>query len=623
MSAPAPQEATRLVDDAEGGEAEEEVAFGVRANRGLCTDTLFLLLWCVALAGFGLVAWVAVRSGNPWRLLYGTDYLGNVCGKASEGNAPNLPPGMSAEEWGRRDRLWYPFGDVDDWHDGFKLGLCVEACPDEGTYVDVYGGAAGVPPHMPKKYHVDYNSANYLRRCLPGENNTALVAKIHDIVQAFDVSSLLSESIAEIGNAQQTLYYSLGVVVGASAVWLLLVYCAAIPMLVLSILAVLGGFVAAGVLSYEHGSDLSRDGDAAGKWFTVLAYVAWALGGLLAVACLCLAGRIKAGADVVKYSSRLLLATPSIVALPLIHACLLLGWIAAGAVTALYIETMNHEEDAVVNYTAQVHHGVEGLGAGGVASVDVVDHVPDNKTYLHIYNTIFFFWTAFFITDIHYLTTSLVASFWYWHSDLSCGSPFVAIATMLRHHLGTCAFGSAILTLGKGIRYLLTRAEKLVLKISGENGKVEGALRVVCCCLCCLECCLKFLTEKAYCVTAVEGSGFCSAAQRAVSLVVSNVVRTAVIETVATVMSFIGKLLIVGGTGAFAYFCLVEWGVSPEVQHVWQPLVFVVIMAYLIASVFVDLFGMIVDTLMISSFIDREMHVEPRYGHDIRRQLKL
>eukprot|EP00659_Diplonema_papillatum_P002669 gene2669-4151_t len=71
--------------------------FGLKASRGCCTDILFLLIFLLGVAAYTVVIIFAFENGNPLRLIYGTDYLGNICGKTGKDNAPRQP--MPDEQW--------------------------------------------------------------------------------------------------------------------------------------------------------------------------------------------------------------------------------------------------------------------------------------------------------------------------------------------------------------------------------------------------------------------------------------------------------------------------------------------------------------------------------------------
>eukprot|EP01064_Diplonema_japonicum_P017169 TRINITY_DN2521_c2_g1_i1.p1 TRINITY_DN2521_c2_g1~~TRINITY_DN2521_c2_g1_i1.p1 ORF type:complete len:627 (+),score=125.72 TRINITY_DN2521_c2_g1_i1:71-1882(+) len=580
--------------------------YGMHAKRG-CTDILFLLLLLCAVVGYVVVAVIAWDNGNPWRLLYGTDYLGNVCAKTGSKNAPRLP---NVTDWGERDVLWYPF-DVDDityTDNAVKMGVCLQKCPGMDDIVTVYPDPSNTTQNMPSSFTVAYTSSLKFRRCIPDSNNSAALHRLADII---DISDYVFEGIAEVRAAEDTIWYSLAVALGLSAAWLILVYFFALPMLFVSILLIIAGFAVGGYLLNDHADDLKNDDNSDYKWVRAAGWVLWIMGGLFTLLCVFMNGKIRKGARVAKEGSAMLLTIPTVLFIPFIFVVFLVGWAAMAVLTLLNIQTMESTSTGAFNWTDSEIQGF-------------IREVPVDKGYFHAYNIIFFVWFSLFLIDTEYLCTAMTASFWYFSnpdgvrkSPPTC-SPFIALATTMKH-VGTTAFGSAIITICKVIRWVLLRVENRLKNVSSES--VKCCFKIAQCCLCCLEKCLKVLSEKAYVMTAIEGTNFCSSARRAISLIVTNFASVAIVEIITAFMTFIGKLLIVCATGVFAYFCLEEWDVSPNVESFWVPLIVICILAYLISGVFIHIFSTVVDSIMLCHCVDKEANNTPVYGNNRTRQI--
>eukprot|EP00754_Rhynchopus_humris_P040199 Rhum_TRINITY_DN23241_c0_g1::Rhum_TRINITY_DN23241_c0_g1_i1::g.177476::m.177476/K06515/SLC44A1, CD92; solute carrier family 44 (choline transporter-like protein), member 1 len=569
-------------------------AVGMKANRG-CTDSLCLLLYLVACVGFSVMAVIAVEQGNPLRLLYGEDYLGNVCGKTGKTDSPRQP--FNDTEWQRRDLLWYPFEEgLADFSTALHMGLCVAECPTKGASVTRYDDSA--PPNnatgaLPGAYEVAYNSHAKLRRCMPDRNNTAFAGKIGDIINLIDVSGFVYEGAAEMRAAQETIAYSLSVALGTSIAWLVLCYCCAMPMVVLSGLGFVGACGIVGKLVYT--SDYAHA--------HVYGIAIWVVGGLFLCLFVCMIGRIVRGARIASESSAMLLTSPTVMLVPLLFTGLLVAWICVGVVGVLYVETMKTRDTQKFDW------------AGSQVQM-AVQKIPHSRGLFMGCHLFFFLWTAMFILDTSYLSTAMAASFWYFSGDgdgekrLPLCSPVLAVLKTIRYHLGTTVFGSLVIALCKLLRWVLTRMQKLA---EGE-GEAGCALKVLCCCMCCLEKCLKFLTEKAYVMTAIEGRNFISAASRAVALVVANLAIVAVAEVIGAFIVIMAKLLVVGTTVLFAYACLEKWNVSPDVDDRWVVIVVIAVLAYILCSMIVHVYGTVIDALVLCHCVDKEVNQNPRYS---------
>ena len=89
----------------------------------------------------------------------------------------------------------------------------------------------------------------------------------------------------------------------------------------------------------------------------------------------------------------------------------------------------------------------------------------------------------------------------------------------------------------------------LYVFLLGPCGKVLGPLIKCCqCCLWCFEKCLKFLNKNAYIEVAIYGYNFCKAARKAFTLLMSNMLRVAAINSVGTFVLFLGKVAVVVST---------------------------------------------------------------------------
>ncbi|KAF7702551.1 hypothetical protein HF521_001834 [Silurus meridionalis] len=99
--------------------------------------------------------------------------------------------------------------------------------------------------------------------------------------------------------------------------------------------------------------------------------------------------------------------------------------------------------------------------------------------------------------------------------------------------------------------------------------------------------------------------------QNAFSLLMRNIIRVVVLDKVTDLLLFFGKLLVVGGVGALAfYFFSGNIPNSPitssSLNYYWMPIIAVVFGAYLIASAFFSVYSMCVDTLFLCFLEDLE-----------------
>uniref|UniRef100_A0A8D0HAQ0 Choline transporter-like protein n=1 Tax=Sphenodon punctatus TaxID=8508 RepID=A0A8D0HAQ0_SPHPU len=140
------------------------------------------------------------------------------------------------------------------------------------------------------------------------------------------------------------------------------------------------------------------------------------------------------------------------------------------------------------------------------------------------------------------------------------------------------------------------------------------------CLLCCLKCCfwclekfIKFLNRNAYIMIAIYGKNFCTSAKNAFSLLMRNIVRVVVLDKIADLLLFFGKLLVVGGIGVLSFFFFTgripipdPRFRSPSLNYYWLPILTLVVGTYMVAQGFFSVYSMCVDTLFLCFLEDLE-----------------
>merc|ERR1711962_717594 len=239
-----------------------------------------------------------------------------------------------------------------------------------------------------------------------------------------------------------------------------------------------------------------------------------------------------------------------------------------------------------------------------------------NKDYvwMQMINIFGLYWGLFFFSAFGELVLAGVFAEWYWSNDNdksympSCvlGS---ALWNATIYHLGTVAFGSLILAIIRTIRTALEYLEKKLKKFN--NDLTKCLLKCCKCCLWCLEKFMRFINRNAYIMCAVKSTNFCSSAKDAFNLLMRNLVRVVVLDSVVDFLLFLGKLVIVILTGCVSYLAFA--GQIPEIKdqipslnYLYTPIFFIVLGSYFIASSFFGVYEMAVDTLFLCFLEDLE-----------------
>ncbi|XP_077600145.1 choline transporter-like protein 4 [Stigmatopora nigra] len=234
---------------------------------------------------------------------------------------------------------------------------------------------------------------------------------------------------------------------------------------------------------------------------------------------------------------------------------------------------------------------------------------------LQIYNAFAFLWIVNFVIALGQCTLAGAFASYYWAfnkpDDIPMLPLFDSFVRTTRYHIGSLAFGSLIITLVQVVRALL---EYIDHKTKGAQNRFARFL------LCCLKCCfwclekfMKFLNRNAYIMIAVYGKNFCTSAKKAFFLIMRNIIRTIILDKVADLLLFFGKLLVIGGVGVLSFFFFSgriplphSMAQSNSLNYYWMPIITVVFGSYLIAQGFFSVYNMCVDTLFLCFLEDLE-----------------
>ncbi|XP_011476896.1 choline transporter-like protein 2 isoform X3 [Oryzias latipes] len=313
---------------------------------------------------------------------------------------------------------------------------------------------------------------------------------------------------------------------------------------------------------------------------------------------------------------------------PLFTFLLLALVIAYWAVTAVFLSTSNQPIYKVFNESA-CEYSRQTCSPANFSDSPEKKACPDSQCLfafyggetpyhkylivLQFYNVFLFFWCANFVIALGQMTLAGAFASYYWAfskpDDIPTFPVFSSLGRSLRYHTGTLAFGALILSIVQLIRVLL---EYLDHKLKGAQNKFAKFL------LCCLKCCfwclekiIKFLNRNAYIMVAIYGKNFCTAAKDAFFLLLRNMIRVAVLDKVTDFLLFLGKLLVVGLVGIFAFFFFsgrvkAFADTAPNLHYYWVPILTVAVGSFLIASGFFSVYSMCVDTLFLCFCEDLE-----------------
>jgi choline transporter-like protein 2/4/5 len=279
----------------------------------------------------------------------------------------------------------------------------------------------------------------------------------------------------------------------------------------------------------------------------------------------------------------------------------------------------------------------------------------DNTVYAQYYMMFTYFWTSQFIVAMGQIIMALTFFLWYFTENpptevttgehdncvkrFFCAPPhdggrddrllFHAFSQSV-YHIGSAAFGSLIIAIIKFIRYCILQLQKKAQKGVATlptpvatacpalavcwNAMAGSTIKIIFCCiqccLCCIEKCMKFINKHAYIIIVIHGDvTFCSAAVRSFFLILRNIRLIAAITLVQEFVIIIGKFFVVVTTGCVSYI-LMERYIGDELNSLIGPVLFVMILAYFVADMFMLVYSMAIDVLMHCFMSDKEIHHE-------------
>ena len=597
-----------------------EPDFGGPCKKRRCTDCLCLLLlgtcWfvmtyiglaCIPGAGIDNAVCDEETKGNPYRLINGMDYKGQICGINKDVKS--------------KPKLYYLQS---------GQGVCVKKCPkstDVESFICTYNAQDDLDAITDD---VAYVAEGYDQ---VGKDKCSPVYATTDVINyclstdAIDLGAELAASaLVDDGTTNTTLGYNdspkewyekaygdlftakdyiFGFGIGgAILVGFVYTFFLRIPgvlsLIIWGLLLAIAFFLAlGGLLCYNTSKRWADDEERTKTQADGMLYMAYGLGACcalwLALIC-CIRKRIMLAIGIVKEAARSIAAMPIIVVFPIVQITALVIFVLPWFIYCLYLASA----------------GKMKVRDGGAAG-DYREFVyTDNQYYAGWYMVFIYYWTSEFIVAIGQLVVAMAVSTWYFTRDKSSIGNTTVVSSMrrsFRYHAGTAAFGSLIIAIIKTIRAIVAYIQKKAKKTKTCKVLVQVVLCVIQCCLWCVEKCMKFINKNAYIQTAIFGHSFCKAARCAFFLILRNIVRIAALGLVSGFVLLLGKVIITTGATILCYVALDASGFADdELNYLWLPLVFTAFIAFYVAQMFNEVWGMAMSTILQCFVADEEIY---------------
>ncbi|CAJ1374048.1 unnamed protein product [Effrenium voratum] len=384
------------------------------------------------------------------------------------------------------------------------------------------------------------------------------------------------------------------------------------------------------------------------------AYIIWAFGGIWIIAVCFLQKRIRLAVAVNKVAAQFVYNNPTILAVPVVQIAIgfawLLIWIVCASFLLSQVPAAYTPTDSFATYmeafgndttpgacTDKWPSGTVWKYEGDLSSAnDTCSGVygdttgmepkcwrcyPPRYAFDYKFAGAFFtlLWNNAFLVALGQLIVAGACAQWFFTSDERRGKENVirqSLRIAFRYHLGTVAFGAFILALVQFIRYLCKYFEK---QASAQKNRVMAlVLRVLGCVIWIIEKCIKFLNKNAYIQVALMGTNFCTSAKNAFQLILRNMVRFGVVAILGTVIHFIGWTVITITTAVVGYFIFQAF--HPDADPL-LPMLTYIAAGYMVAHLFMSVFGLGVDTSLQCFIAAEEMGIAEEYVPDALKTL--
>jgi hypothetical protein len=376
------------------------------------------------------------------------------------------------------------------------------------------------------------------------------------------------------------------------------------------------------------------------KILEIAAYVLWGCAFLWCVAVLCLCRQIRLAIGINKVAAMFVYNTPTIVLVPLVQILVSIAWFfiwvfcmsfLISQVPVTYTPTGAFESYAIAYGTEDVPGkctdkptaGFPWKYEGDITSTndpcsgnlgDTSDITPacwkcappryafDAGFAISLFS---YLWNAAFLVAVGQCTIAGAVGVWFFAlrtEKTKTKAVRTGLYNCFRYHLGSLAFGAFILAVVQFIRYWCKYLEK---QAKAQKNKVMVIVfKILGYCIWCIEKCIKFLNKNAYIQVALLGKNFCVSAKNAFLLIARNFARFGVVASLGSILHVLGIIFIVASNTGLGYFIL--QALHPEVVPV-VPLMAYLAISYMVAVLYLNVFGMAVDSVLQCFIATEEM----------------
>lgn len=339
--------------------------------------------------------------------------------------------------------------------------------------------------------------------------------------------------------------------------------------------------------------------------------------------------KINIAAAIIQEASKAIGEMPLLMAFPIFPCVIIVGLILWFLYGAAAIYTM-----ADVSGVTEVASTAAGNATAGITDV------PDSamKDYLLVFHFFMFLWMNQFVQGIALMVIAGAVTTWYFRPREMDedgrplkGNPILnAVKRTLFFHAGSVAFGSFLVAVVQLLRAILAYLDKQSQNAQKKNCILKLIFKCVACCLWCFEKCVKYICRQAYVIVIMDSKSFCAAAFSVFGLLTTNTAQMGLVAMISTYVMLLGKVVIDLACVAACYLWLssdttyTDDTKATYVSNALFPTLICAMVAHFVASVFLTVYDMAIETILIAYLRDKDNNEPGEYymGESLNKFMK-
>ena len=404
---------------------------------------------------------------------------------------------------------------------------------------------------------------------------------------------------ADVMTAKWVMLIGIFICIAVTFIYIMLMHKCAFWLSWISVGLIQVSLIGIGYMAFDYRKDLIEDDPAyaeesGAKWLSWITWLSWIFAGIYYIVIICSFQSLRVAVAVIQTTASFVADSKRLILVPVLYFGI--GILLTIMFMAALVCTSSIGEITVENQSHQ--------------SKDIV---WDASTEYMFYFMVFgFLWVLAFVMAVNEFVIICATITWYYSDKLvedSDGIPgdsdvSVGMKWSLRYHAGTLAFGSLIQAIVWAIRVIFEYVAKKIEAANPGNSCTTCIVGCLRCCLACFDRFIRYINRNAYIYCALSGEGYCSSALNSFILILKNAAKFGFVEGIAGCFMFIAKFFIATITTLISFFVMKA---MVKVSSPYAPLLVVFLIAYLIATIFIEIFDTGANTILQCYLLDREV----------------